>query len=436
MTINEIKLALAATDLCGQAPLIEGLHGVGKSDAIRQYAKENNLHCEILILSLMDTSDILGLPRAAVIGGQSTTIWSAPDWFNRIVDKAWGLNLDTDDLQFTDIEFKSLVLKTHPHNLSRGELNDLYCVYTNTPNDGLKLHTQSLVNWTKAQRSVLFLDEFNRAPADTLNASLQLILDKRLHSHILPIVNGNSTFVVAAINPSDTGDYTTNELDPALLDRFVHFKAEADLKSWLEWARTNNVAPVIRDFLSEHPNRIHYTSKDGKSSATPRSWASLSRTMLNIDKIPQEVHFPIMKGCIGQELASQFLAYFNNYFKVIKMDDIEAFIAKQSKRTKDPKKLGEAVNKLIKDQEVIQKQELAEQFYSKYASIDATKSPADALPLIAFLEGLDLEILNGFLKSKKDSDVNTYMNVGKLNEALDTDHKKSLFLKIVSKLSK
>ena len=436
MTINDIKLALAATDLCNQSPLIRGVHGVGKSDSIRQYAAENNLHCEVLILSLMDTSDILGLPRSANVGGIQTTIWAAPDWFNRIIDKAWGLELNSDDLTFTDTAFKSLVLTSYPSRISRSELNDLYCQYTNTPNDGLKLHTQSLVSWTHAKRSVLMLDEFNRAPMDTLNASLQLILDKRLHSHILPIVNGKSTFVVAAINPSDTGNYTTNELDPALMDRFVQFDIEADAKAWLTWARESNVAPVVRDFIAEHPNRIWFEAKDGKSSATPRSWVSLSRTMANIDQIPQEVQFQIMKGIIGPELASQFLAYFNNYFKVIKMDDIEAFIAKQSKRTKDPKKLGEAVNKLIKDQEVIQKQELAEQFYSKYASIDVTKSPADALPLIAFLEGLDLEILNGFLKSKKDSDINTYMNVGKLNEALDTDHKKSLFLKIVSNLSK
>lgn len=109
MNINETKQFLAATDLCGQAPLISGKHGLGKSDTFRQYAKENNLHCEVLILSLMDTGDLIGLPRTADIGGQLSTTWAAPGWFNRIVNAAWPATLEVDALRFTDPEFKKFV---------------------------------------------------------------------------------------------------------------------------------------------------------------------------------------------------------------------------------------------------------------------------------------------------------------------------------------
>jgi hypothetical protein len=109
MNIQEIKQFIGAADLCDQAPLIEGLHGLGKSDTVRQYAKDNNMHCEVLILSLMDESDLMGMPRAADIGGQSSTVWAAPSWFNAIVDNALPPEFNLEDIEFHDSEFQEFV---------------------------------------------------------------------------------------------------------------------------------------------------------------------------------------------------------------------------------------------------------------------------------------------------------------------------------------
>lgn len=422
MNPGELKKFIKACHLAGHSPLIEGAHGVGKSDTIRQYAKENNMHCELLIMSLLDTADLCGIPRMVDIGGQHTTIWAAPSWLNRIVNNAWPTELAKEDLEFTDPKFAEKVNSELPEKvISREDLNNVYCRYTGTVNDNLYLHVQELVKYKKGKQSILFLDEMNRAPTDVLQPSLQLVLDKRMNDHQLPI----GTMVVAAVNPSD-GDYNTNEFDGALLDRFVHAEAKADIKSWLDWARSANVEQVVRDFLTEHPDRLHYTSKDGKSSATPRSWTALARTMSKIDQIPSEIHFQLMKGHIGQELASQFLSYYNNYFKVVKMDEIEALISKTAKRTTDIDKLSKAVAKLIKDQEVIQKQELAEQFYAKYLDDKVT----DKLPLIVYLDAVELETLNGFLKSKKDADSANYSKLAKIDGELNN---KNLFRKITTK---
>lgn len=431
MNIIETKQFLEATDLCDQAPLIEGLHGLGKSDTIRQFAKENNMHCEILILSLMDTGDLLGLPRTAEVGGQSTTIWAAPNWYTNIVNAAMPTEMPFNAIEFADDAFKEHVISRVDTKLpvQRGELNKIYCDYTSTTNDRLHIVAQDLCSYKYAKRSVLFLDEFNRAPMDILNASLQLVLDKRLHSHQLPIINGKPTFVVAAINPSDSGEYTTNSMDPALMDRFTHGTIEPDAKAWLAWARNSGVAPVVCDFITEHPDRIHYTSGDGKSSATPRSWTSLGNTMNKIDKIPQGIQFQVMKGIIGQELAGQFFSYYNNYSKVVKMEDIEAVIEKKAKKTTEIDKIAADVKKLIKDQEAIQKSELAEQFYKKYVQVDNAQ---DALPLVAFLAGLELETLNGFLKSKKESDFENYMKLAKFDGVLNN---KNLFKTVTTKLA-
>jgi len=430
MTINESVHFLTACDLANKSPLIQGVHGLGKSEIIRQYAAEHNMHCETLILSLMDVGDLIGLPRTIEVGGTLTTTWASPDWFQRVVNAAYPTTMSRDHLKFNDPLFADFALPRLSSSVERAELNALYCEYTGQYNDQLLLLTQNLVTYTKGRRSVVFLDEFNRAPVDILNASLQLVLDKRLHSHMLPTVNGLPTFVVAAINPSDA-NYTVNTFDPALLDRFVHAVVEPDASAWLEnYARPKNVAPVIRDFIAEHPKRIHYTSANSDIGATPRSWAALSDLIANFDKVPPEIHFQVIKGCIGAEVGSQFYSYYNNYVHVVKMEDIEKLITTQAKKKNSTvETIGAAVSKLIEKQEALQKTELAENFYSKYI-----KSPdaATAAPLIAFLYGLDLEILNGFLKNKKDSDVQSYMRLAEFDKVLND---KGLFKRVTTKLS-
>lgn len=426
MNTRELVKFIKAADLSNLAPLITGKHGIGKSDSIRQYASANDLHFEVLILSLMDTGDLCGLPRTAEIGGQLSTTWAAPAWFNRIINAAWPTQLSVDALTFADDNFRSHVIARHSDIISRDTLNQLYCDYYHADPSILHLHVQSQVTYKYSKRSVLLLDEFNRAPTDTLNASLQLVLDRRLNDHRLPFVNGKPTLIVAAINPADA-DYTVNTFDPALLDRFITCTLEADTKTWLDdFARPNNLAPVVRDFLAEHPDRIHYTPADNGVGATPRSWTALATIMANIDRIAPEVQFQAMKGCIGHELASQFLSYYNNYVKVVKVEDIEKLIATKSKRTTDVEKLGAHVNKLIENQEAMQKTELAENMFTKYIGAEDANA---ALPLIAFLYGLDLEILNGFLKSKKETDESNYKRLAEFDGTLNN---KGLFRRVTT----
>ena len=428
MTTRELVPFIAAVDMADLAPLISSKHGIGKSSVVQQYAAANNLHCEVLILSLMDTGDLCGLPRTAEVGGQLSTVWAAPAWFNRIINAAWPTQLSVDALSFVDSEFRSHVVSRHSDIISRDTLNQLYCDFYHADHSSLHLHVQSQVSYKHSQRSILFIDEMNRAATDTLNASLQLVLDRRLNDHRLPIVNNKPTLVAAAINPADA-DYTVNTFDPALLDRFVMCTLEADTKTWLDdFARPNDLAPVVRDFLAEHPDRIHWTPADNGVGATPRSWTALARVMANIDRVAPEVQFQVMKGCIGHELASQFLSYYNNYAKVVKVEDVEKLIATKSKRTTDVEKLGEHVNKLIENQEAMQKTELAENMFAKYIG---AKDANAALPLIAFLYGLDLEILNGFLKNKKEADEPNYKRLAEFDGTLNN---KGLFRRVTTRI--
>ena len=307
--------------------------------------------------------------------------------------------------------------------ISREKLNELYCAFKGIHSGELELHKQfDTVGYLKGKPSVLFLDEINRANSDTRNACMQLILEKELHCHKLPFVNGKQTMIVAAANPTD--GYQVDELDPALLDRFLTIDAEVDVGAWLSWAGDTGINDVVRSYIAENPTRLHYTPKSGKG-ATPRSWAKLAAFMDSAESIPQEVLYPILSGKIGSELGSQFLSFYNNYSKVIKMEDIEALIAKKHKPTSKIEATAKHVAKLIEKQEAIQKQELANQFLNKYVDLPAT----DALPMLAYLYSLELEIVNSLLKSYKESDNENYMKLAKIDGELN---QKALFKRIVN----
>lgn len=433
MNTNEIKELIAAADICGHVPLIKGLHGLGKSESVSQYAKEQDMHFEPLILSLMDTGDMLGLPETRDINGMSSTIWAAPSWYTNIVNAAWPEELKIDRLQFTDNNFhEHVVASTSNSVINRGDLNAMYCDFYDVPKDRLQLLTQSKVNYVDSRRSVLFLDEFNRAPQDILNASLQLILDHRLHSHILPVVRGQETLVVAAINPTGA-DYTVQEFDPALLDRFVVCDVEPDFKSWLKWAKNNNVNQIVIDFLIDNQRKFHLVPEDGTKGATPRSWTRLAHYLDRLEDTPKEIMTNYVVGTVGSSLAAQFMMFYNNYSNALSSKDVEKLIKKEIAAAKrkgnvNPEEISETISEIISNLDAVQRGEFAETFIKKYIELDNVN---DAMPLLVFMYALPLESLSSVLKTIQTDNIDHYTQLAIFDKEAN---EKGLFKKLVSNL--
>lgn len=173
----------------------------------------------------------------------------------------------------------------------------------------------------------LFLRRIKQSSYRCTSRYYAAILEKNYTAYKLPYINGKQTQIVAAINPSS--DYQTDELDPALLDRFVFLEVEADVKAFLEYARAKNLNDIVRAYLGEFPKDIFTHTRDSKDpiGATPRSWEKMSDFMTVIEKIEPEIQFDIFKGIIGTATASKFLQFFNNYSKVIKLADVEKLIS-------------------------------------------------------------------------------------------------------------
>ena len=435
MNINEAKNLIAAADVCGHVPLIKGLHGIGKSESAAQYAAENNMHYEPLILSLMDTGDMLGLPVTRMVAGVESTVWAAPSWYTNIVNAAWSTNINVCDLQFVDTDFQEYFLqyaKTQDGFVTRDNLNAVYCEYYGESDDVLQILRQNRVHNTKAKRSVLNLDEFNRAPADILNASLQLILDHRLHNHILPTVRGQETLIVAAVNPTG-GDYTVQEFDPALLDRFVDCEVTPDFKAWSSWAKENNVNKIVIDFLIDNQNKFHFTPEDGTKGTSPRSWTRLANYLDRLNDTPKDIMSYYIVGTIGSSTAAKFISYYNSYGSAMTSEDLNKLIKKEITKAKknkevNPETIAEIISDIVTEMDAIQRSEFAETFIKQYIN---KPDAISAMPMLVYLYALPLESLSGVLKSLQTDNIENYAQLALLDKEANN---KKLFNKLVSNL--
>ena len=103
-----INLAIQA----GDAVLMQGSHGIGKSDIAKQIAKENGYHIEVLFLALMEPGDLMGMPNIKDVGHTSITEWASPGWFQRMIDSAWAPEFNFSDLEFNDKDFEKFVISS------------------------------------------------------------------------------------------------------------------------------------------------------------------------------------------------------------------------------------------------------------------------------------------------------------------------------------
>jgi len=348
MKISEIVPLLTQAQVVNDTVLMTGVHGIGKSDVVKQWARENNVHLEILFLSNQEVGDLVGIPHNIEVDGKVIERWSVPSWLDRL-----------------------------------NEANKA----------GIK--------------TALFLDEISRAPADVKQCALQLVLDKKIHEHKLPSLGDNDTLIIAADNP-DNGYYQVEPMDPALLDRFLSVEVEVDVETWLDWARAHKINKVVCAFISDNPSKLHFIPEDGEIgenvSATPRSWSMLSRYIDNFNNVDNNIKYPIIAGKVGKAIAAQFINFLDNYKSIISAKDIEDLTNELLQKTKNIEKIGDAVKELTSESETIQLTEIALTLVNKY--ID--NKPQDAYPLLALMYGLNIEVLVSVLKKISSDSKDNY----------------------------
>jgi hypothetical protein len=143
-------------------------------------------------------------------------------------------------------------------------------------------------------RGLLVFEELNRCPQYMRGPTLQLLTARTLNDYRLP----EGWLPAAAVNPAD-GAYEVDELDPALVSRFVRVNVEASPKEWLAWAKAQGVHPDVLAYVEADPSVF-----DGGQS-NPRAWKYAS-DLLHVSGAVKRTLETALAGTLGAERAAAF----------------------------------------------------------------------------------------------------------------------------------
>ncbi len=329
------EIAIAADD---NVHMI-GPHGIGKTEIAKAWAKDNGYHLEVLQLPILEVSDLVGMPTIEDSVYGKVTTWAAPEWVKRV-----------------------------------HEAHDA------------------------GKEVVVFLDELGRASVDVRQASLQLVLEKKVNEHDLTR-DGRKTLFVVADNPAD--EYDSAEFDMALEDRFQTYNVDVDVDAWLNYARKNDVEDVVTAYIAEMTEKLHFIpDSDGEKGSSPRAWKKLSDGL----KVTKDEDFvpSLIFSKVGKTVGSNFHHFYRNYTKIVKVDDILTIIGDSPIKTaKAQKAIAKKLGKTTKKIEVISAQELANKMLDAHL-----KDPerVTSQHVICYVGSLGLEIITSVFKMWRNSE--------------------------------
>ena len=240
MRLNEYKTALPFLLAAKVTPLVWGRHGIGKSTAPEQFAKENGHMLFNLRLGNMEVGDLLGLPSTA----GDVTQFNMPDWLKEVYDFA----------------------RANPTKFA-----------------------------------IIHLDEINRVRKDMLSPVFQIALDYKLHTYVFP---DNVRVLASANPPTDDYQGVYDITDCAFLDRFCHIKLEPSTDEWLEFVKAEKLSDDMTLFYGQHPNLIEHIGKDFdvQSLIKPSRRSSIAAMRLYALGSPEELVYGCIGSSAGQML--------------------------------------------------------------------------------------------------------------------------------------
>jgi hypothetical protein len=259
MKIKDLKVLL--TEMIEKkvkvTPMLWGPHGIGKSASVRQVAQELGYEIFNVILSQKEAVDLAGV-------------------------------LYTRE----DKDLKLSVTDAHP--------------------------PKWFADACKKGKFVLFLDEFNMARKEVMNAAFELVLDRRLNNINLP----DDVFIVCAGNPDDER-YDVTPMSESLRDRLMHIMVESDLDSWHQYAKKAGISTDVIQFLRNNPQAASVTDKRDlilpvEIKHSLRSWERLS--VIHNLSLPERIKAECYTGIVGNEMALLFIKSANE--DIITPEDI------------------------------------------------------------------------------------------------------------------
>jgi hypothetical protein len=155
---------------------------------------------------------------------------------------------------------------------------------------------------------VLFIDELNRAPKGVRDGLLELFGEGSLSEAGYRLPRGWQ--IVGAANPADMA-HDTEQVDAAMIDRFLHVPVAYDAAAWARWADEARLGRRVIDFALMNPDLVDSGEAGlplgvlNSLRATPRSLEYFAR--LTDNETPPALLSVIAHGLLGREAAEVLL---------------------------------------------------------------------------------------------------------------------------------
>ena len=166
--------------------------------------------------------------------------------------------------------------------------------------------------------NILFLDEISAAPQSVQSAAYQITLDRTIGEHKLP---DNCLVIAAGNRVSDKS--VAYKMPKALANRLMHFNISTSFNNWKKWALHSNIHPMVIGFLAFRPDLLNTfdSSNEALAFATPRSWEMVSNILNTINDDLDKV-YSLVSGLIGGGIAYELRTWSKVYQNLPKVEDI------------------------------------------------------------------------------------------------------------------
>ena len=166
--------------------------------------------------------------------------------------------------------------------------------------------------------NILFLDEISSAPQSVQASAYQITLDRTVGEHRLP----ENCIVISAGNRT-TDKSVAYKMPKALANRLMHFQVEGSFESWKAWAIEHGIHEKVLGFLSFRQTYLmgFNTETDDLAFATPRSWEMVSNVLNAVSGEVEKV-YPQIAGLVGSGVAVEFLSWEKVYASLPSIEDI------------------------------------------------------------------------------------------------------------------
>lgn len=250
----------------GKTPVsteVIGESGIGKTSAIIQLAKEQNLSfVKLNLAQIEEIGDLVGFPiRQFEVKDDKETVWVDEHAFDEYLKLGYS---------------------------STGQNRMSYC-----PPEWIA---------NKTNGGILLLDDWNRADIRFIQAVMELIDRQQYISWSLP----KDWHIILTANP-DNGDYLVNSIDNAQKTRFISVQLKFDIDCWAKWAEENKIDGRCINFLLMHPELV---TQDINSRSISMFFNSISSIQNFNDSLP--LIQMVGEGSVGPEFSSLFTMFINN----------------------------------------------------------------------------------------------------------------------------